>query len=303
MSEEEENINNGLKMTDDSEEKSKVDSQQSLAEPEALNSKSEIKTMEVHHHPQVEKKSFKEYLLEGLMIFLAVTMGFFAENLRENFVEHRNAKEFAVLLIQDLSSDAAEIDNAISMQNLIINAGDSLGVLLKNNSKIISTGKIYFYEYLSMRRWNLVTHDATLQQLKNSGALRYLGNTMLTRKILDYEQAIKVISLMQNRFEPDKIENLNLVHKVFDQSYFNSLDSLLGAIPINLPDKNKGVIMYIQKDYPFLTNEKTVWEQLRNMAYNSSSNYRFEIYFLNAAKQQAFKTIDALTKEYHLEHE
>jgi len=31
--------------------------------------------MEVHHHPHVEKKNFKEYFLEFLMIFLAVTMG------------------------------------------------------------------------------------------------------------------------------------------------------------------------------------------------------------------------------------
>jgi len=45
--------------------------------------------MEVHHHPEVEKKGFKEYLLEGLMIFLAVTMGFIAENIRENISEHR----------------------------------------------------------------------------------------------------------------------------------------------------------------------------------------------------------------------
>ncbi len=34
--------------------------------------------MELHHHPHVEKKSFKEYFLEGLMIFLAETMGFIA---------------------------------------------------------------------------------------------------------------------------------------------------------------------------------------------------------------------------------
>jgi len=33
--------------------------------------------MEVHHHPHVEKKKFKEYFLEFLMIFLAVTLGFF----------------------------------------------------------------------------------------------------------------------------------------------------------------------------------------------------------------------------------
>src|SRR5882762_10075503 len=49
---------------------------------------SEIQNMEVHHHPNVEKKNFKEYLLEGLMIFLAVTMGFFAESLRENIANH-----------------------------------------------------------------------------------------------------------------------------------------------------------------------------------------------------------------------
>ena len=34
--------------------------------------------MEVHHHPDLhhKPKAWKEYLLEGLMIFLAVTMGF-----------------------------------------------------------------------------------------------------------------------------------------------------------------------------------------------------------------------------------
>ena len=46
--------------------------------------------MEVHHHPHVEKKSFKEYLLEGLMIFLAVTMGFIAESIREHITESKH---------------------------------------------------------------------------------------------------------------------------------------------------------------------------------------------------------------------
>jgi uncharacterized membrane protein len=43
--------------------------------------------MEVHHHPHVVKKNFREYFLEFLMIFLAVTLGFFAENLRESQVQ------------------------------------------------------------------------------------------------------------------------------------------------------------------------------------------------------------------------
>src|SRR5436853_6339027 len=48
----------------------------------------QTETMEVHHHPHVEKKSFKEYLLEGLMIFIAETLGFFAESLREHFTNN-----------------------------------------------------------------------------------------------------------------------------------------------------------------------------------------------------------------------
>jgi len=39
--------------------------------------------MEVLHHAHVEKKRFREYFLEFLMIFVAVTLGFFAENIRE----------------------------------------------------------------------------------------------------------------------------------------------------------------------------------------------------------------------------
>ncbi len=48
--------------------------------------------MEVHHHPHVEKKSFKEYFLEFLLIFLAVTLGFFAESLKEHVSNWREDK-------------------------------------------------------------------------------------------------------------------------------------------------------------------------------------------------------------------
>jgi hypothetical protein len=45
--------------------------------------------MEVHHHPDIhhKPKKWKEYFLEFLMIFLAVTLGFIAENLREHLTE------------------------------------------------------------------------------------------------------------------------------------------------------------------------------------------------------------------------
>ena len=257
--------------------------------------------MEVHHHPQLhhQPKPWKEYLLEGLMIFIAVTMGFFAENIRENYVQHRSAREYASLLIEDLATDTVELNSDAHVLNLIITAGDSLGNLLSSDPKLIVGGKLYYYEYLSSTRWNLISHDATLQQLKSSGALRYLGDTSLIRKIMNYEESVQFIYLGQNRFEPQKIENWSLVQKVFDQSYFNSLDSL-SDFAINLIVNDERAMRFMNNNYPLLNYDKDLWQQLRNWAYTSSRNYRVEIQIFNAARLQAIIAIAALKKEYHL---
>ena len=54
----------------------------------------ETENMEVHHHPDLhhKPKKWKEYFLEFLMIFLAVTLGFFAENIREHLSEKKRAR-------------------------------------------------------------------------------------------------------------------------------------------------------------------------------------------------------------------
>ncbi len=82
--------------------------------------------MEVHHHPHVEKKNFKEYFLEFLMIFLAVTLGFFAENLREHFERKKNAKEYLEAFENELKQNEASIQIYDSIYTLILPMQDSL---------------------------------------------------------------------------------------------------------------------------------------------------------------------------------
>src|SRR5690349_15853347 len=87
------------------------------------NETSEIKTMEVHHHPRVEKKNFKEYLLEGLMIFIAVTLGFFAEGLRETMSDNAKEKEYMESFVQNLADDTTLLhyvidENKSKMENM-----------------------------------------------------------------------------------------------------------------------------------------------------------------------------------------
>src|ERR1017187_6991410 len=82
--------------------------------------------MEVHHHPNVEKKNFKEYFLEFLMIFLAVTMGFFAEQIRESFVQRSEEKEYIQSFYEDLSSDERNLPTLLKWVQNDIDISDSL---------------------------------------------------------------------------------------------------------------------------------------------------------------------------------
>ena len=81
------------------------------------NNKKPITNMEVHHHPHVEKKNFKEYFLEFLMIFLAVTMGFFAENVREYISNKEKENKYIIGIVRDLKLDTAEASSMIMLEN------------------------------------------------------------------------------------------------------------------------------------------------------------------------------------------
>jgi len=66
--------------------------------------------MEVHHsHLEHKEKPWKEYLLEGLMIFLAVSMGFIAENIREHLSEQNKKKELLEIVGQDFNKDLNQL--------------------------------------------------------------------------------------------------------------------------------------------------------------------------------------------------
>src|SRR6185369_7095980 len=69
--------------------------------------KPETENMEVHKHPHhvTHKKKWGEYFLEFLMIFLAVFLGFLAENFREHQVEKERGKQYIESFYNDLEKD------------------------------------------------------------------------------------------------------------------------------------------------------------------------------------------------------
>src|SRR5215831_3619248 len=88
--------------------------------------------MEVHKHPHhvSHKKKFAEYLLEFFMLFLAVFLGFVAENIRENISKHEKEKQFMEMMVEDLKSDNAKLDSAITMNQTISDKMDTMRQLV-----------------------------------------------------------------------------------------------------------------------------------------------------------------------------
>ncbi|HEY2583498.1 MAG TPA: hypothetical protein VGI43_16925 [Mucilaginibacter sp.] len=146
---------------------------------EIVNLKSQIEKMEVHHHPEIEKKGFKEYILEGLMIFLAVMMGFIAENIREGISEHKRASEFARSYFEDVKKDTAALYAAQRFSNHKIAALDSALVMLHYPAAKQNDTLLYRRLSTTSNTMPFEPSAGTYEQIKSSGSLRYFDQKLV----------------------------------------------------------------------------------------------------------------------------
>jgi hypothetical protein len=152
---------------------------------ETINPNQESNNMEVHHHPDLhhKKKHLKEYFLEFLMIFLAVSMGFVAENLREERVEHHKAKEFAISLIKDLENDNYAIKNSKNLMVWREKKLDSLSYILSKPLIPLEYNNVYYFSQFLFNRLVILSNDITFQGMKSSGSMRYFKSLKLQSEI------------------------------------------------------------------------------------------------------------------------
>ncbi len=170
----------------------------------------EIKNMEVHHHPHVEKKNFKEYFLEFLMIFLAVTMGCFAENIREHFVEERQQKEYVLSFYEDLKTDSANISTIIDFNQQKLDG-------LKNVSNCYDTISMHMgsdacleelvRSSISLRQFQMTAR--TIKELSNAGGYRLLAKEDAD-SITQYEAEVNFVMDFQSAYQQvqDNLRNI-----------------------------------------------------------------------------------------------
>jgi hypothetical protein len=168
-------------------------------------SETQTTQMEVHHHPDLhhKRKKFGEYILEFFMIFLAVTMGFFAESIREHYVEVRNTRLYLQTFRQELVHNKRVFVSNDSLYKTIVPSQDSIIRIFfekRENQDLHLMGRLLRHV---KRVLPLAIDKAAYQAMVNSGGLKNIDNLTLRDSMSTYVGQIEAIeaynSIVYNR--------------------------------------------------------------------------------------------------------
>ena len=259
--------------------------------------------MEVHHHPHAEKKSFKEYLLEGLMIFLAVSMGFIAESIREHINEEKQVKEYMKEMVENLRYDTVRM-NRNTLRNLAkCKSLDSFRYeILEARGGKINSNKLYYFQTNVFVHNTVVFNTSAISQLKNSGVLRLIKNRKLVEKMDDYYiRRIHAAELAKVTPEAG-VERQRILNGIFSLEYSEKYLAKRDGWNWNTVDDNS-FLLKMNPAPKLLKSNPEDFQQLYNNVWLYENGLIAYDNFIFYARELADELIIEIQKEYHLEKE
>jgi hypothetical protein len=249
--------------------------------------------MEVHHHPDLhhKKKNFKEYFLEFIMIFLAVTLGFFAESIRENISNRHKESKYMESLVSDLKSDTTETDVAINRWKGYNANLDSLLFLLKQDRSQQNINGMYALLSRDFFHFNLFKYNnKTIEELKSTGDFRLIKKESIANEIMSYDLDMKYILIQEQDVKDLMITSKNIESKVFDFSQLNLKDNEVFKVihenkPLTLITHDQQIIdEYFNKlwiFYALAKRHEKLFENEKSAAITLLKNIQHEYKFEN----------------------
>ncbi len=209
---------------------------------------------------KIDKKKLKEYVFQGIMIFLAVMLGFISDNIRENISEYNQAKEFAASMILDLKADTTELRDYIKYMTYAANNIDTLmNILSKKDPKDVTSGKLYWYGLWGGAQFPFIPNDATFQQMKSSGSLRYFTNSSLSKEVAKYDQLCRTTMIYEEIDKNVYIEVRKARARIFEFKYNNEANMVYQENKKSF--SRQRISAFIKSNPPLLTENKVIFNQ------------------------------------------
>jgi len=259
--------------------------------------------MEVHHHPHVEKKNFKEYFLEFLMIFLAVTMGFFAESYREHLSDNAKEKEYIKSMVEDLETDSSFLE--LSINKIIpyhLTWLDSTMHLL-SAPELKGKDRLVYQAFMLGTAWAYNFHPTqrTLSQLHSDG-YHLIRNKNAANSISQLEVAYTQFNSQIEPFVQNMQNDIDLAAYAFADRVIT--DSISRTAMQNFSDANS--VQLKLQDVPASATINTADKEGIRLYNDKLKKYSFYLqYGIKGGHviilREIKNTLDVLKKDYHLE--
>lgn len=253
--------------------------------------------MEVHHHSH-KPKNWKEYITEFIMLFAAVTLGFFAENIREHSIISHRIEQNKVAILKDLEQDAITIDSIlIDEQNAFKTFDRLLNVLYLAKNKSINQDQIIdsikVFPDILATTFTLYVNNSSFKNMQSSGLLSYVEEEELKNSLsYYYEVVFKRIESNNNFFDQVGTE-LNGILPIGIGSLIRKVKTDSTNYDLNKPSNYLNFMLSLQETKNLLQSEKFIYDIQRY--YNQIFVYQLALKF---AKEENSKLIKLLKSEH-----
>jgi len=244
--------------------------------------------MEVHAHTHTERKKWTHYFWEFLMLFLAVFCGFLAENQREHMIEHQREKEFMRSLVQDLNTDANDIEVNLGLAAVVTEKLDSFIYYLNEKDPDENAYTLYRIGSVAGRIVQVSFNDRTSSQLKNAGNMRLIRNAKLSDSIQVYWTMVKVDESIAQRMLDIQSKASDISGQMISNKYFQRIDS---SNPFSVT---------IRSDARLVNSDPKLVVQLSNYASHRLTVLYIYLMNIRETKAMGLRLINKIKKEYHL---
>jgi len=146
-----------------------------------------------------ESQTLKHRLVEFVMLFAAVTLGFFAENQREHYLEAQREKDFIQDIRRDVEFELKEMNRLMNTQSRRAKEYKRLAELDEANWRS-NIPYLYYADVLFSLKLNWSPTQETYKSMLATGALRYFRDQKFVAMLKEYEMLLDRFTARRERF-------------------------------------------------------------------------------------------------------
>jgi hypothetical protein len=163
------------------------------------------------------RQSFRDYLLEGAMIFVAVSLGFMADSLREYLADRDAERAYMQAMAEDLRVDSVRLaDNIARLRRNLANSDSLVHEFIAGRSTGRYAPAIAEHGRDAGNSVDLVFNDRTASQLKGTGAMRLVRDSATASALLVYWNNQERLHEIHDRFESLRMEHRKVGWRAFN---------------------------------------------------------------------------------------